>query len=347
MAVMLGIDVSAFQKVNYATTANHVTFLIAKATEGAHTTSSAWRTHWTGAFVAHILRGSYHLCHPSQSSAIAEADHYAAVLASAGFVSGRDLPPMLDIEPGHGLGKTALTTWAVAFMGRVDDRLGLNGPDRWLRCGVYIGDSVPNCDRAAIAKDRVFWRGTYPSVVDEGAVVPAGCSIAQWVTAASEVPGVTGNGVDRDVARLEDLRRMAPAYFPQPEPVPEEDMPLTTAEIDKIAIRVLDISHIPNKNDPSGPAAGTASLAGLVGNIEATQDVDHGLLKSATAQLGGLKGAIDALAAAIAALDVNDTPLDVNALILAVRQASEDGATAALEAGVVDVDVQIHDKTQE
>lgn len=334
MAVVQGIDVSAFQTVDYARAATKIDFLIAKATEGAHTTSSAWRTHWSGARGAKLLRGSYHLCHPSSSSATDEAKNYVAALKSAGFISGRDLPPVLDIEPAHGLSRSGLTSWARAFFAYVDNAFGLTSP--WLRCGVYIGDSVPNVDKATITSGRWFWRGTYPSVVDNGTVIPSGCSIAQWVTPVSQVPGVSGNGLDRDVARPEDLRRMAPAYYsdqPQPLPPPptEDEMELT----DSMTVPAWFGETWPTD---TGLADGhmivqTALVSGY-GHARLAQERTAAIV----AQLGALKGSLDAVTAALAALSAGGQVIDVQELVDGVRQAAEDGAEAALERLKVVVD---------
>lgn len=265
MSIMLGIDVSAYQTVAYTTAAKHVGFVIVKCTEGKGGPSSAWSKHWTGTKSAGMLRGSYHLAHPSNNAPTVEAANYASVLARSGFVTGFDLPPVLDIEPSHGLSKAALTVWARAFMAAVDDKLGLAKLGAWRRCGVYIGDSAPNCDRAAITSGRWYWRGTYSTTaatIARTLTVPAGCSIAQWVTPASQVPGVTGSALDRDVARLEDLHRMAPVYFPKPDPVP--DPPAPQPPIGDDMIGPARLVHVQRADGTHDPAVYAVTLHGAV-----------------------------------------------------------------------------------
>lgn len=115
----------------------------------------------------------------------------------------------------------------------------------------------------------------------------------------------------------------------------EDDMP--TLE------QVFNTKVIPNKSAPGGEATSKLTLATCLSNMEATQDVDHGLLVKISAQLGAVNGTVAHLVKALAA----QADVEPDALVAAVRQAAEDGANAALAAGVVDVDVTVRNDTGE
>lgn len=215
MTLARGIDISAYQIVNYRLAARAVQFVIVMATEGAHTTSDAWARHWKGVRDAGLLAGSYHICHPEQGHSPAiEAHHYTSALRAAGWRTRRDLPPCLDIEPkAASIGRQALTTWAEAFMSYVDRELGLTEP--WLRCGFYVGDSIARkVDIARLNRGRWFWRGGFGSTWPH--TIPDGCCIYQQSGRVSLVEGVVGQNLDVDVARLDDLRSLAPHHFAKP-----------------------------------------------------------------------------------------------------------------------------------
>lgn len=337
MAVVHGIDVSAYQNVAYATVAKHVDFLIVKCTEGTHTTSSAWTKHWAGAKSAHLLRGSYHVAHPENSGAVTEANHYADVLRAGGFRPGFDLPPVLDIEPGTvkaGVSRSAITAWATAFLDHLDAALGLTGANR---AGLYVGDSIASAVNVAaiLAGFRPFWRGGYGNTIPTA--VPAGCAFYQRVVKSSLIPGVTGSAtVDVDVADSATLRRLAPSFYGvTPKPTVENgDVMPTVSEIWTAKV-------IPNRDTPSGPATTNATPAGVLSNIEATQDVMYRNQAALLAQVGGLGKALEALSSLVAA----GTSVDPTQLAAAVRQAAHDGAQEAL-AQAVQVDVSFENKTQ-
>lgn len=113
----------------------------------------------------------------------------------------------------------------------------------------------------------------------------------------------------------------------------QEDDPmadLTSAQLNAIAKAVLTYPGIANRNDPSGPSTGNATLGGLVGNMEATQDVMFHSQQGMVATVGALKGAVDTLTKALAA----QGSVDEAALVKAVQAATEAGASAALAAAV-------------
>lgn len=127
-----------------------------------------------------------------------------------------------------------------------------------------------------------------------------------------------------------------PAYRP-PTTQEEADVALTTAEIDRIATRVLEIKKIPNKNDPNGETVGMGNIAGHLSNVEATQDAMYRNQRAMLAQVAALGGTVAELAKALAA---HGEGVDADALVIAVRGAAEAGAIAALQ-GTVDVRVTV------
>lgn len=125
-----------------------------------------------------------------------------------------------------------------------------------------------------------------------------------------------------------------PALIEAAQKSTEESMALTNADVDLIWNRPT----IPNSNDPSVPGTTKSSAAGMIGNVESTQDLHYALSNkhydlsvAHTAQIGGLKASLDAITAALAALASGGGELDVPALIAAVRAASEAGTQAGLE----------------
>lgn len=234
MALVRGIDISSYQRVtSWSEVASAVGFVIVKATESTGFTSSTWSRYFAAARAAGLLVGSYHFARP-EAAVMTQALHYVQALKAAGWKSGRDLPPILDIETTGRLGKLALTTWCLRFCSEVDSRLGLTDP--WLRCGVYA-----NADYRATKFDgeRVLsgrwlhhaaWPSTYRRTWPPESARPSGAAIWQFTDSGiGLVPGITGSGLDLDVARSADLAALAPDYSPAaaraaPDPYQEDDM---------------------------------------------------------------------------------------------------------------------------
>jgi hypothetical protein len=114
---------------------------------------------------------------------------------------------------------------------------------------------------------------------------------------------------------------------------PEDDdmTPEQAQKLDQIHAATVGIPS-PTVKSPDG----TAERHSLGWFASKAQSADAALL----AQVGALRGTVETLAAAVA----NISDLDADALVLAVRGASEAGARAALEAGVVDVDITVRDR---
>jgi GH25 family lysozyme M1 (1,4-beta-N-acetylmuramidase) len=222
VALSRGIDVSRYQTVTSWSRVRSAgyRFVIIKASERNNLESPVWLNYARGARAGGLLIGSYHFARPAQSSATSQASFYVDRLQEAGFRSGRDLPPVLDIEDTGGKGKSALTDWCLAFVREVDRQLGLS--ESWLRCGFYSNRDFYNnrIDGDRVRTGRWWWAAIWPSGQDQptqDGQMPAKSAIWQW-TDEGRVPGINEN-TDLDVARTADLHKLAPGYFE------EEEMP--------------------------------------------------------------------------------------------------------------------------
>jgi lysozyme len=222
VALVRGIDVSRYQTVTSWSSVRKAgyRFVIVKASERNNLPSPVFYEYYGEARATGLLVGSYHFARPAQSSAASQAAYYAGRLLEAGFETGRDLPPVLDIEDTGGKGKAALTDWCLTFVREVDNRLGLT--ESWHRCGVYSNrDYISNrLDGNALLSGRWLWLASWPAGQDQPTrddQMPSGAGIWQW-TDQGRVPGIEEN-TDLNVAREADLKKLAPGGE-------EEEMPV-------------------------------------------------------------------------------------------------------------------------
>lgn len=239
MTLARGIDISSAQKVtSWAEVKRSLGsngFVIVKATEGRTFTSPTFEKYFAAASSAKILRGTYHFARPTNSAAV-EAQHYVSKLRSVGWRSGRDLPPMLDLEDRGGRSQSELDAWATSFLKSVDGSLGLVEP--WLRCGVYINRWYRDTyTRGTFLQGRVTWFAAWPS---DGKTWPTDAArdkigTALWQWSDRKPIGGISTPCDADVARPEDLRLMAPAWF--------SSVPVTKPPVPVPALPALDAAH--------------------------------------------------------------------------------------------------------
>jgi hypothetical protein len=243
MTLARGVDIHPIYQapIDWPVLAQQVEFVIVKLTEGRGLLG--WQAD--GVNDSHVyyqrsrdvarLTGGYHLCHPENNTPTIEAVFYASELEAAGWQSGRDLPPILDVEPflftKHNLDGAFVTDWSITFCHLIDDHFGLTDP--WLRTMFYVGASIFNYfDYKAVIADRKFWHGGY-GATEWPTDMPPSAAIYQKVNKPiTLVQGIGGGDLDIDVARPEDLARLAPAYY-------GEDMPMTTTEQDALIKRLL------------------------------------------------------------------------------------------------------------
>lgn len=117
-----GIDVSDHQgSINWSSVAPHVSFVYAKATEGAHFMSPSFAAQYDGPYDANRIRGAYHLAIPSNSGGAAQADFFAHH-GGGWSADGLTLPGALDIESNpygsecYGLSRSQMTDWIWSFV---------------------------------------------------------------------------------------------------------------------------------------------------------------------------------------------------------------------------------------
>ncbi|MBC7865713.1 MAG: peptidoglycan-binding protein [Bacteroidia bacterium] len=94
--MLQGIDISRYQNVKDYSLFNSsgIAFCYIKATDGTTLVSTAFATQWAGVGKTSVMKGAYHFFRPTQDPK-AQADFFISTVKP---VSGKDLPPMLDIE---------------------------------------------------------------------------------------------------------------------------------------------------------------------------------------------------------------------------------------------------------
>lgn len=118
-----GIDVSHHQgAIDWVqVAASGQRFAIAKATEGRTFVDPNYATNKAGAVANGIAFGAYHFARPDDTpnDAVIEADHFVDVAQ----LGPGNLIPVLDIERTGGLTQAEVTTWILAWLDRVTERL--------------------------------------------------------------------------------------------------------------------------------------------------------------------------------------------------------------------------------
>jgi len=139
-----GIDVSHWQGQPdwEAARADGVRFAFMKATEARTFIDDQYATNLATADAAAMPVGAYHFAQPDSSAndAVREADHFL----DTALLKPRHLLPVLDLEQAGGLSPKQLRRWAIAWLGRVEERLGVKAiiytsPSFWSQ---KLGDTV-------------------------------------------------------------------------------------------------------------------------------------------------------------------------------------------------------------
>ncbi len=187
-----GIDVSHHQGViDWAqVAASGQRFVFAKATEGTTYVDPMYLLNRFGAGVNGIAFGAYHFARPDgePGDAVAEADHF---LDSARPAPG-NLVPVLDLERTGGLTHAEVTAWALAWLDRVTERLGV-------RPMVYTSPSgwaARTGDTAVVAEDgyTLLWAahwGALAPTLPAGGWAGHGWSVWQYGDCGT-IPGIAG-----------------------------------------------------------------------------------------------------------------------------------------------------------
>ncbi|MCK4748802.1 MAG: glycoside hydrolase family 25 protein, partial [Bacteroidales bacterium] len=121
-----GLDVSHWQGTinwNLVADAGYV-FTFAKGTEGVGWTDVKFHENMEGGNDAGVMMGVYHFARPNfGNTGEEEADYFLSVAGD--YLNSGYLRPVLDLEVGSSLGKTALTNWVLEWMETVKDRTGI------------------------------------------------------------------------------------------------------------------------------------------------------------------------------------------------------------------------------
>ena len=136
-AYLRGIDVSKYQgNIDWTQVKKDgVRFVIARSSSGVSGVDPRYAANREGADAVGLAFTAYHYASPDKSAgdAVAEAD----LFVDTAKLLGSHLVPVLDLEINNGLGPDRLRAWVRAWLGRVEERLGV---------------------KATIYTNRFFWR---------------------------------------------------------------------------------------------------------------------------------------------------------------------------------------------
>lgn len=310
--VSFAVDVSNNQASHQPWKSFGVHMGIAKASEGQHSRDAWFARHLADITAAGLVRGAYHFAWPNQSETVEAANYIEAVRAAA---TARPMVHILDLEPYPngaknytGATDAEIRAYATAWVAAVKRAF----PGQRVLC-YTPRDAVAR--HFPVGADG-YW---YPAYPVQGRPFAAAATLARPSVGGSPVWGWQFASVPRD----QTVIYMSPAALAAwAGGTPEDDMPAPDVWNYKIPTS-------PDKGAASSSAAvllrGThadvAYLNTLVHQVIAQQAADSATIKA----LVGLVGSAS----------------DTDAIVTAVRAASEAGAAAAL-AGVLTVDVNVN-----
>lgn len=171
--LLTGIDVSHWQgRINWPRVQRAgVRFVIAKATDGLSGADGRYHRNARMARRAGLMFTAYHFARPA--GGVANAQAQADFFVARAKLQSSDLVPALDLETTGGLGHVALERWVLAFLNRVQHRLGVK-PMVYTSPGFWTG-AMANTRAIVRAGYRVLW-------------------VAHWDTAHPSVPAKRWNG---------------------------------------------------------------------------------------------------------------------------------------------------------
>lgn len=227
MATCRGIDVSAYQAAQdwAAHKAEGVVFAFAKASEGQHTHDSRFVAHIKAIKAAGLVPGAYHFAHPNQDATAEAANYIAAVKAYAGkgFTHWLDLERLSDGSNYAGRTSAQIKAYAVTWIAAVEKAF----PGQ--RVGVYTAAS--DITAGHVPTGVPLWYPAYPW----GAAAYSKAEAAAQPRPGGRAPlfwQFTSTPLDRSICYLTaaQLRTWAAG-----ENTPEDDMPLTPADVKTLA----------------------------------------------------------------------------------------------------------------
>jgi GH25 family lysozyme M1 (1,4-beta-N-acetylmuramidase) len=199
MARTAGIDVSHWQgTINWSSVAAAgKQFAFQKATEGTTYVDPTVGTNTSGAKNAGLLVGVYHFAHPDTNTAAAEAQHFLG--AAASYITNGFLHPVLDLEDGSTIGKTALSQWVNDWCATVKGAIGV---DPIIYCNTNYATNYLDSTVISHPLWIANWSTSYGDPSTTGSP-PAGVwGTGGWdfwqYSSTGSVSGISGN-VDLDV----------------------------------------------------------------------------------------------------------------------------------------------------
>jgi len=194
----LGIDISHWQgtitPANWTSVYNSGrVFAFIKASEGTNFTDSRFVSNINNAAAAGLFAGPYHFARPEYgNSATAEANWFMSV--AGGYMTAGYLPPVLDLETGSGLGKTALSDWVNEFCNRI---LTVKSVAPIIYCNTNYAANYLNSSVTVWPLWIANWNYTNPQTQNPPTGVWPTWDFWQYSSTGS-VPGISGN-CDLDV----------------------------------------------------------------------------------------------------------------------------------------------------
>ena len=163
-------------------------FCFTKATQGTTITDSTFVNNMNRGRAAGILMGCYHFADPTVNTATAEANYFVSVARS--YISAGYLRPVLDLERGDTLGRTALSQWANTWMNAVQQQTGV---EPILYCNPNYATNYLDSTLA----NRNVWIAHYLTNPDPQNGSPSTGIFPTWnfwqYTANGTLPGLSGS----------------------------------------------------------------------------------------------------------------------------------------------------------
>ncbi|MCK4731814.1 MAG: PKD domain-containing protein, partial [Methanophagales archaeon] len=214
-----GIDVSHYQgDIDWSQVYNAgYRFAFAKATEGDHRPPQIiddhFETNMNEGHDAGMLMGAYHFAHPEVNDATDEAQFFVNVADD--YLTEGYLRPVLDLESGASLGKTALSTWVHEWMNTVKSETGIEPI-------IYVNSNYANNYLDSSVSSYELWiaHWTYDPDASPNTGIWNDWDFWQYSDAGS-VPGVNGD-VDMDLFNG-DMSRLNTFVIAQPSQPPTAD----------------------------------------------------------------------------------------------------------------------------
>lgn len=222
METLPGIDVSYWNAaVDWSkVSAAGMKFAFVKASEGESYVDPTFRTNWSGAKAAGVLRGAYHFFR-SNADPGKQADCFINALKASGDMG--DLPPAIDLESNDGQPNQRVISRAKAWMDRVQS--ALNRKPIIYSGQYFLQDhfSEPGGGPPAWAKDYPLWVAQYPNRYAPGMKPGLPQGWTQWkfwqYSDKGRVNGIIDK-VDLDLfnGSLEELYQFAGKAMPSDRP---------------------------------------------------------------------------------------------------------------------------------